>query len=239
MKLPLFILAVAMFFPTLLTYLYFVHLAGSPSGLEKVAFGIGKILQFAIPIACVIFVTKERWFIRRFNRQGVLEGTLFGLTVFVAMLGLYYLLLEVPGAPLGSESKAVTEITGKVRGMGLENRCIFLLFGCFYTVIHSGLEEYYWRWFVFRMIQKMSGKLWLGVVLSSLAFMSHHVILLGTYFGYDSVYCYLGSAGVAIGGAYWCWLYHRADSIWGAWISHGIIDATIFTIGFLILFGME
>lgn len=236
MKSPFLILIVAMFFPTLLTYLYFVHLAGSPNGLEKVAFGIGKGIQFAIPVGWVIFVTHERWLVRRFKWRGVLEGTLFGLTVFAAMFGLYYFLLGSPGGPLAPGADACNKIMGKVRGMGLENRYLFFLFGCFYAVIHSGLEEYYWRWFVFRMIRKTSHQLWLALILSSLAFMSHHVILLGTYFGYDSVFCWLGSIGVAVGGAYWCWLYHRTDSIWGAWISHGIIDAAIFTVGFLILF---
>ena len=111
---------------------------------------------------------------------------------------------------------------------------MFLLVGVFYSIIHSGLEEYYWRWFVFGRMKRFMPWFWAAIV-SSLGFMAHHVLLLGTYFGYDSIYCWLGSLGVAIGGFYWSWLYKRSDSIWGPWISHGFIDAGIFGFGLLIV----
>jgi uncharacterized protein len=40
------------------------------------------------------------------------------------------------------------------------------------------------------------------------------------------------SAGVAVGGAFWAWLYERTGSIFGPWLSHLLIDAGIFWIGY-------
>ncbi len=229
------VLLVAMLFPTVLTFVYFVFFSDSSGIFQRLAFGIGKPLQFVIPIFWIGVIRRDRWLVRPFNRRGVLEGTLFGLAVFAAIVGLYVVWLGLPGNLLGAGSPATQEILAKVNGMGISDSRLFLLFGLFYAVIHSGLEEYYWRWFVFGMLRR--GMPWFGaMVLSSLAFMAHHVLLLGTYFGYASPFCWLGSLGVAVGGLYWAWLYQRSDSIWGPWIGHGIVDAAIFSAGFLICF---
>ena len=229
------ILAIAMLFPTVLTFLYFVVLAES-NVFQRLAFAVGKPLQFALPILWIGVVRRERWLLRPFNRRGVIEGTLFGIAVFVAMLGLYTVWFGQPGSLLGTGSPAAGEIQAKVNGMGISDFRLFLLFGLFYAVIHSGLEEYYWRWFVFGTLRRgmTPGT---AILLSGLAFASHHVLLLGTYFGYASPYCWLGSLGVAVGGFYWAWLYQRSNSIWGPWIGHGIVDVAIFTVGYLICFG--
>jgi membrane protease YdiL (CAAX protease family) len=38
--------------------------------------------------------------------------------------------------------------------------------------------------------------------------------------------------GIAIGGAAWAWVYDRSKSLYGPWLSHLIVDAAIFWIGF-------
>ena len=228
------ILTVAMLFPTVLTLLYFVVFADS-GVLQRLAFGIGKPLQFSIPIFWMAAIRRERWLLRPFNRRGAGEGMLFGLAVFVAMFGLYIAWLGQPGNLLGVDSPAVKEIHSKVNGMGISDARLFLLFGLFYAVFHSGLEEYYWRWFVFGTLRRgMPSND--AMVLSSLAFAAHHVLLLGTYFGYASPFCWIGSLGVAVGGLYWAWLYQCSNSIWGPWISHGIVDAAIFGVGYWVCF---
>ncbi len=230
------VLVFALVFPTLLTLVYFVLLNGSPGGAQKAAYGFGKLIQFAVPVCWTALVCREAWRVRRFQTRGVVEGIAFGLVVFAAMLGLYFVLLGVPGGPLGENSLAHATIKGRIAGFGFTNAWLYLLLGLFYSLFHSGLEEYYWRWFVFGRLSRFLS--WpRACLIAALGFMSHHVIILGTYFGYMSVECVLGSLGVAIGGAYWSWLYRRSDSIWGPWISHGIIDAAIFTIGYFIVMG--
>ena len=44
------------------------------------------------------------------------------------------------------------------------------------------------------------------------------------------------SASVAIGGAVWAWLYDRSGSLLGPWLSHILIDAAIFIIGYDLIF---
>ena len=71
-----------------------------------------------------------------------------------------------------------------------------------------------------------------AVVLSSIGFMAHHIILLATFFGWTSVVTYLFSIGIAIGGIAWALIYHFSGSLLGPWLSHLLVDAANFLIGF-------
>jgi membrane protease YdiL (CAAX protease family) len=70
------------------------------------------------------------------------------------------------------------------------------------------------------------------VAISSLGFMAHHVLVLGKYFGFSSPATWLFSVCVAVGGAVWAWLYERTESLLGPWLSHLLVDAAIFAIGY-------
>ena len=108
----------------------------------------------------------------------------------------------------------------------------FLFF--FYSIFHSGLEEYYWRWFAFGRLAK--GRSWLrAALITNGCFMLHHIVLLGVYFGYGHFLTWFCSFGVAVGGFVWQSIYRRSDSVYGGWISHGLIDAGIFALGFYML----
>ncbi|MDR3197607.1 MAG: CPBP family intramembrane metalloprotease [Planctomycetaceae bacterium] len=229
------IIFVALIFPFFLTLTYFVLLTGSSALVQKMVYGTGKIFQFILPVFWVGVVCRERWLVRCWNTRGFAEGAAFGISVAIAMILLYIFWLGLPEQLLGNGTPASLAIITKMNGLGITNGQQFFLLGVFYSVIHSGLEEYYWRWFIFGRLQ--NGRSWLfAAVISSLGFTAHHILLLGTYFGYNSPFCWLGSLGVAVGGLYWAWLYKRSDSIWAAWISHGFIDAAIFFIGFTVCF---
>ena len=229
-----FVLGIAIFYPFVLTLVYFVVLSQAAPALQQGAFGFGKAIQFLLPVAWIAYFLREKWSIRPFSLRGLPEGIGFGLVVFGVMLGMYHFFLQQPDGYLATDSQAVQTITKKVGAFGIESTFVFILFGAFYSLIHSGLEEYYWRWFVFRRL-KTYLRPSLAIVISSLGFALHHLLLLGTYFGYSDPFSWFCTFGVAVGGAYWAWNYQRFDSIWPAWISHGIIDAAIFTIGFFVL----
>ncbi len=96
---------------------------------------------------------------------------------------------------------------------------------------HSLLEEYYWRWFVFGQLRRLTTFLPAAVV-SSLAFMAHHVVILAVYFpDYFVVAVLPFSLGIAVGGFVWAWLYERNGSVYAPWLSHLLVDAAIFVIG--------
>ena len=65
--------------------------------------------------------------------------------------------------------------------------------------------------------------------------MAHHVLVLATFFGWSSPATYVFSLAIAIGGAYWAWLYARSGSLYGPWLSHLLVDAGIFLIGYDLL----
>jgi membrane protease YdiL (CAAX protease family) len=72
----------------------------------------------------------------------------------------------------------------------------------------------------------------LAIGVSSLGFMAHHVCIVSVFFGWFSPTSIGLSLAVAAGGAIWAWLYHRTGSLWGPWISHALVDAGIFVIGY-------
>ena len=41
--------------------------------------------------------------------------------------------------------------------------------------------------------------------------------------------------GVAVGGGVWCWIYQRSHSLLGPWLSHALIDAAIFVVGYRLI----
>jgi membrane protease YdiL (CAAX protease family) len=44
------------------------------------------------------------------------------------------------------------------------------------------------------------------------------------------------SLSVAGGGVVWAWLYERTGSIYPAWVSHLLVDAGLFVIGYDLVF---
>jgi membrane protease YdiL (CAAX protease family) len=114
-------------------------------------------------------------------------------------------------------------------GMGSPER--FILGGVLLSSIHALLEEYYWRWFLFGGLRRFM-PVAAAVLVSSLAFTAHHVILLASFFGELWPATIFFSFCVAVGGAAWAWIYHRSGSLLGPWISHAMIDAGIFIVGY-------
>jgi membrane protease YdiL (CAAX protease family) len=111
----------------------------------------------------------------------------------------------------------------------------YLVLAAFFSVAHSLLEEYYWRWFVFGQLRRVA-PLGLALVLSSLAFMAHHVVVLYLYLpGHLLSAVAPSSLAIAAGGVVWAWLYDRVGSLYPSWLGHLLVDATIFVIGWDLL----
>lgn len=119
--------------------------------------------------------------------------------------------------------------------MGADSPAILFAIAMFYALLHSGFEEFYWRGFVFRGLNEHLGVA-LSVCISSLAFMSHHVLVLAKFFGYGSMMTYLLALAVGLGGAIWAVIYHRCANLIPGWISHAVVDAAIFIIGYQLVF---
>jgi membrane protease YdiL (CAAX protease family) len=221
-------IAFAILFPSLITWIYFVLLRNAPAAIQQGAYGVGKFIQFTFPLLWVVFIVREPVFARqRRPISGFGPGIAFGLSVCVVAWALYLLgLRSWPGLDVARQMAQE-----KVSGMGIDSTWKYCLMGLFYSVLHSGMEEYYWRWFVFSRLTKLMG-IPASIWISSLGFMAHHVIVLAFFFGPTSPLAYLFTAAVAIGGACWAWLYEQSGTISGCWISHAIVDVALFTIGY-------
>lgn len=220
----------AAFFPLPMAWAYFVYLADvSESNSTLVtAYGVAKSVQFAFPLVFVLIVDPSRLRPVRPRSGGLLAGVAFALAVVSAMTLLYFGWLK--GSPLLANTP--DKVLGKLRQFGLDTPAGYLGMGLFIAVVHSMLEEYYWRWFIFGWMRR-----WLAfgpaMLLSGLGFMLHHVVVLGVYFPNHFWTAAIPlSLAVAVGGMVWAWLYERSGSLLGPWLSHAIIDAGILLVGF-------
>ncbi len=221
----------AMLIPTIVTLVYFQWLKDSGSSFQQIAYGIGKAIQFGFPVIWVWI-----WYRHKLNRSSqsdpkqILLGIGFGLLVVATMFVVYFLLIQ-PSEVAAGLTEMVRE---KVSGLGVDSIWKYAGLGLFYTLGHSFLEEYYWRWFVFDYLKKFTSTL-AANILSSLGFMAHHVILLAFFFGWASPLTYLLSLCIAAGGMFWAWQYHRTGRLQAPWISHMIVDAGIFSLGYFLI----
>ncbi len=229
----------AIVFPSIVTLVYFVWLDKFPPSTKQIAYGIGKTIQFGFPIAFAwVF---HRGFLRREqsareNRAGpsnrdYIIGACFGALVVTAMMSIYFLFLADSEFAAGLLEK----VKQKTFDSGIDSPLKCLVVGIFYALVHSFLEEYYFRWFVFGQL-KTFVPVPIASLISSLGFMAHHVILLAVFFeSWTSPLVWLFSAAICIGGTFWAWLYQRSGSLKAPWLSHLVVDAGIFTLGYLMI----
>jgi membrane protease YdiL (CAAX protease family) len=225
----------AMTYPTFLTWIYFTALKDSPGIWQQIAFGVGKLVQFGFPAFWVFVVERRMLTGQSFTTRGLGLALLLGIFEIAAGIALYYVWLKPAGMFAGPQQ----EMLLKLRGFGLESLSGFIVLAVVYSLVHSWMEEYYWRWFVFR---ELSGERFeakqlpiRALVISSLAFAAHHVVVLAGYFQWDSPWTYILSAFVAIGGGLFGWLYWHSRSLYAAWLAHALADAVIFLIGYDLL----
>jgi len=219
--------------PTLVTLVYFVWSDGFDAGLRQAIYGVAKVVQFGFPIFWVCVIQRHRPQLWPIKFSGVALGVGFGVVILVAALGLYYSWLK----SADFFTAGIGPMQEKIADMGLDCPWKFAALGIFYSLFHSLLEEYYWRWFVFDQLKRLV-PLWLAIVISALGFMAHHVIVIGAFFGMASPLTWLLSVAVATGGVFWAWLYHRSGSLIGPWLGHLLVDAAIFVIGYDIARGL-
>ena len=217
----------ALMLPSLVTLAYFVWAQGSEAGVQQAVYAIAKVVQFAFPVIWVAWIQRQRLQFDLSSSRGILLGGVFGAVVFAIGFTAYHSWLKTADFFVAGQQP----MQEKIADLGLEQAWQFIALGMFYSLFHSLLEEYYWRWFVFGQLKRLT-TLGPAVVISSLGFMTHHVIVIGSYFGYFTLATWLFSLAVALGGAFWAWLYHRSGSLLGPWLSHLLVDAAIFTIGY-------
>ena len=178
-------IAGALVLPSLITWLYFFQAAEWDSTWQRSIFGVLKVVQFGFPIAWVLFMQGGAKGLRGEGARGIsfrglLEAVIFGAVIAAAMFVLYYGLLRNSDAIL----PAVVPIQKKIEGFGIDTVGKYAALSIFYSLCHSFLEEYYWRWFVFGQLRRQMN-FPSAMFISAVGFMAHHVLVLGFYFGFS------------------------------------------------------
>jgi membrane protease YdiL (CAAX protease family) len=229
------VLAFALIFPSVMGWLAFALVPPGQSEATKlgpIAYYGGKVMQFLLPVVFLSLTTGRMPLPGRPSFRGLSLGVAFGLLTALAIIILYHNFLRDSGVFRQSPGL----IRAKLAEFGLDTPLGFLGIASFITVLHSLLEEYYWRWFVFGQLRR-----WLpfvgAMLLSSVFFAAFHAFSLKLYLPgqlFSAVLPFVACVG--IGGGIWCWLYERTGSVYAPWISHLLVDASLFVVGYDLFF---
>jgi membrane protease YdiL (CAAX protease family) len=197
--------------------------------LGQFIYGAAKVWILALPLAWRLWVDRRPISWSPLRRGGLGAGLLSGVAIAVCIVAGYWLI----GRRL-VDTQLLKDVAGR---NGLTSLPSYLLVITYLALVNSLLEEYVWRWFVYRQCERLMpwANGWLAVVISAMLFTLHHVIALQVQFGWAVTV--LGSAGIFIGGVTWSWLYRRYRSIWPGYVSHICADVAAFAIGWWLLFG--
>ena len=111
---------------------------------------------------------------------------------------------------------------------GLTTPARYFAMALYIALANSLLEEYVWRWFAFRQVERLVGPR-LAVPLAASFFTLHHVLVFAVQLGTQLAIA--GSIAVFVAGCLWSWLYARWRSIWPGWLCHALVDGAGFTVG--------
>ena len=219
--LALLLLVPAQSIATVVFYWHFDIAAG------KMAVAVLRLWIVLMPVLWLKFVDREKasWSPPKLGGFGpaIALGVAISVSIFAAFA-------------IASHFGAIHPdiVAGRAARTGLNHQGSFIMGAIYWITLNSLAEEYVWRWFVFRKFEILIGGR-LAVIAAALAFTAHHVIVLAAQFNWPITI--LGSLGVFTGGAIWSGLYLRYRSIWPGYVSHAIVDAAIFTIGYRLIFG--
>lgn len=199
--------------------------ATSGTTLGKAAYVAAKLWILAMPLWWLMFVERRPWSLSPVRRGGLGTGAALGVLIAFVIIAAYLLLGDRLVEPGSMRRMAAAN--------GLDDPVAYAGLALYLTLINSLLEEYVWRWFVFRQCERVMGSV-AAVIAAAALFTIHHVIALAAQQSWTVAL--LGGTGVFIGSCVWSWCYARFRSIWPGYLSHVIADAAVFFVGWHILF---
>lgn len=218
---PLLLIALAATLPTASALAYFVAWAGHP--LAAAIYGATKLAMVGLLVG--LWRVGRLPAIPRIDaqpRSALREGLIVGAAMAALIVGLSL------GPLAGLWHHATPRIAEKVAEFHLATPAAYLLGALAISVVHSLLEELYWRRLVFG---GLLGRMPIAAahLLAGLAFAGHHIVIAGVYAGWAAgvpLGLLVGAAGVA-----WSMLARRHGGLTAAWIAHGGCDAALLALG--------
>lgn len=189
-------------------------------------FMASKLWLFAFPVIWLKFVDRGGFGLSPARKGGFVTGLVSGTVLSLLIVLGYY----VFGQALFDKPFFI----GKMREIGLGSLPVYIGGAAYWILVNSVLEEYVWRWFVYRKCEALFRPA-VAVILASAFFTLHHFVALQAYLSLPlAVVC---SLGVFLAGAVWSMMYMRYQSVWPGYLSHAIVDLAIFGLGAAMLYG--
>lgn len=196
-----------------------------PDLTGKVFYGFCKVVLLVLPVVWFFYLERGKLSLSPVKKGGLIVGLISGLVIAVAILGFYAL--------VGKNLINAQLFRDSLYKVGFDSKALFIGTAIYVIIINAALEEYVWRWFVFRQCEKLMPGL-LAIFASAVLFTIHHIVALRSYVDWDVTL--ISCAGLLIGATAWSALYWRYRSIWPGYISHIFADIAVYIIGWQILF---
>jgi len=208
--------------PSLGAYVLFLLVPGTTAGYA--AYAIGKAWLYGLPVVWYLCVDRGAPGWSRPERGGLLIGLTLGI-IIGSVIWVAFLLLRDRIDPEIIQN--LVSQNGLATPLRYWAACVWI------ASINAILEEYAFRWFIFRQCERLMSSGW-AVLTAAAIFTAHHVFVLRGYF--DWPITLLCCAGVFSGGIIWSWCYLRYRSIWPGYLSHALVDVAIFLVGWQLVF---
>jgi len=221
--LPWIAIAPSMVVPLLGSLIYFVWFPEGAVG--QTSYTLTKLFTLIYPFLFIRRIGTEGLLPQKGTRRSsILWGLGSGLTI--SLVGVALMLSPV-GALVRESAAAVTD---RAEGLGFAKH--YILYAAFISVLHSGLEEFYWRWFVYGQLRGRIASGW-AHALAALSFAAHHLVVTLQFFPVPLAIFLAGC--VAIGGFIWSWMYEKHGGLLGCWISHLCVDVLLMVVGYQLI----
>jgi len=155
--------------------------------------------------------------------RGIIPAAGFGLAVGLGAIAIYFL-----GFSQTFDSSRLKE---RLAAAGILDH--YILFVSLLTLVNSLLEEFYWRFFVYERGLGFTSSLG-ALRLSSLGFAAFHLPALWLFVG--PILAFPCAAGIYAGGYIWGRIYVQSRNLYAVWLSHALVNLSIFFIGYYAVF---
>lgn len=184
------------------------------------------IWMLIFPIAWHVSIDRQRLQLRK-SLDGLAVGIMLGIAMFGTILGSYWF--------VGRYWLDLTDIRSRVSQMGMNIPLMVFGFGTFQTLVNSLIEEYVWRWFVYRhcaLLFTQSQAIWISAGFFTL----HHIILMVAYCD-DWRLVAVGTLAVFIAGGLWARCMKVYRSLLPSYLSHLAADLALQIVSWHVLLG--
>ena len=174
------------------------------------------IWMLVFPVAWHVLIEKQqlRW---KISSTGWQVGLILGAMMFALISGSYWF--------VGRYWLNMLDIRARVSGMGMNIPMMVFGFGTFQTLVNSLIEEYVWRWFVYRhcaLLWSETRAVWISAGFFTL----HHIILMLAYCD-DWRLVAVGSLAVFSAGVLWARCMRTFKSLLPSYLSHLAADLAL------------